>query len=121
MGAAGSSGAGRAPCASQGPCDVTAVCLPCPCSSGLCRPGRLRFVFTVVEASGGAPAAPRRGLCTGWLAALAEPLLQAAPRAAQASGVQASAGRASSDLHGAGWCHIRLGSIESPTAARRVR
>ncbi|XP_036081654.1 methionine synthase reductase isoform X3 [Rousettus aegyptiacus] len=59
-------------------------------SSGLCRPGRLRFVFTVVEASGGAPAAPRRGLCTGWLAALAEPLLQAAPRAAQASGVQIS-------------------------------
>ncbi|XP_016042531.2 methionine synthase reductase isoform X2 [Erinaceus europaeus] len=46
-------------------------------SSSLCHPGKLHFLFNIVEFGGDAPAvAQRRGVCTGWLAALAEPLLQ---------------------------------------------
>ncbi|XP_054979631.1 methionine synthase reductase [Sorex araneus] len=45
-------------------------------SSSLRRPGRLRFVFNVVEfASGAWAGAVRRGLCTGWLAGLVGPML----------------------------------------------
>ncbi|XP_037385505.1 methionine synthase reductase isoform X2 [Talpa occidentalis] len=48
-------------------------------SSSLLHPGKLRFAFSVVELpSGTAPPAPRRGVCTGWLALLAQALLQRA-------------------------------------------
>lgn len=46
-------------------------------SSSLLHPGKLHFVFTVVEfPPSTAAASPRRGVCTGWLASLAAPLLQ---------------------------------------------
>ncbi|XP_039698731.1 methionine synthase reductase isoform X2 [Pteropus medius] len=68
-------------------------------SSGLCHPGRLRFVFTVVEVACGASAAPRRGLCTGWLASLAESLLPPAT-SAPAHGPQISISpRAANSFH----------------------
>ncbi|KAG9347913.1 hypothetical protein JZ751_003930 [Albula glossodonta] len=46
-------------------------------SSSLRHPGKLHFVFNIVEF----PACPkrpvgRRGVCTGWLSELASPLLQ---------------------------------------------
>ncbi|XP_055965034.1 methionine synthase reductase isoform X2 [Sorex fumeus] len=45
-------------------------------SSSLCRPGRLRFVFNVLEfASEASAGAVRRGLCTGWLAGLVGSML----------------------------------------------
>ncbi|XP_052015742.1 methionine synthase reductase [Apodemus sylvaticus] len=46
-------------------------------SSSLLHPDKLRFVFNVVEFPPSPTAAsPRRGVCTGWLATLAAPLLQ---------------------------------------------
>ncbi|XP_048224356.1 methionine synthase reductase [Perognathus longimembris pacificus] len=60
-------------------------------SSSLRHPGALRFAFTVVELPAPAAGGARRGVCTGWLAALAAPLLQPDARAAQADGREAPA------------------------------
>lgn len=48
----------------------------CLSSSNLYQPGRLCFVFNVVEFSA-SPSTPvsRKGVCTGWLAELVAPLL----------------------------------------------
>ncbi|KAG8516165.1 Methionine synthase reductase, partial [Galemys pyrenaicus] len=49
----------------------------CLCSSSLLHPGKLCFVFNVVEfSSDTVTPAPRRGVCTGWLALLAQTVLQ---------------------------------------------
>ncbi|XP_077167045.1 methionine synthase reductase isoform X2 [Paroedura picta] len=45
-------------------------------SSGLFQPGKMRFVFNVLELPSHL-GEQRRGVCTGWLAGLAAPLLQA--------------------------------------------
>nr|XP_019598927.1 PREDICTED: methionine synthase reductase isoform X2 [Rhinolophus sinicus]XP_019598928.1 PREDICTED: methionine synthase reductase isoform X2 [Rhinolophus sinicus] len=44
-------------------------------SSSLSHPGRLRFVFNVVEFPSCTSEGVRRGVCTGWLASLAESIL----------------------------------------------
>lgn len=48
----------------------------CLCSSNLYQPGKLCFVFNIVEFPA-CPARPisRKGVCTGWLAELVAPLL----------------------------------------------
>ncbi|XP_069898268.1 methionine synthase reductase isoform X1 [Dipodomys merriami] len=53
-------------------------------SSGLCHPDKLRFVFNIVEFPKLEAVVLRRGVCTGWLATLADPLLQPNTEALQA-------------------------------------
>ncbi|KAM4876053.1 methionine synthase reductase isoform 2-T2 [Thomomys bottae] len=52
-------------------------------SSSLCHPDKLRFVFSVVEFPDQSALVLRRGVCTGWLATLAAPVLQPNTRALQ--------------------------------------
>uniref|UniRef100_A0A8D2AXB8 Methionine synthase reductase n=1 Tax=Sciurus vulgaris TaxID=55149 RepID=A0A8D2AXB8_SCIVU len=56
-------------------------------SSGLFHPGKLHFIFNVVEfTSGATPVVLRRGVCTGWLATLVASILQPNTRASPADG-----------------------------------
>lgn len=49
----------------------------CLCSSSLLHPNKLHFVFNILEyPSPTTAAAPRKGVCTGWLATLVAPFLQ---------------------------------------------
>uniref|UniRef100_A0A8D1SRC6 Methionine synthase reductase n=1 Tax=Sus scrofa TaxID=9823 RepID=A0A8D1SRC6_PIG len=50
-------------------------------SSSLSHPGKLHFIFNIVEFSSHTTAEVRRGVCTGWLATLVEPILQPNARA----------------------------------------
>lgn len=50
-------------------------------SSSLFHPGKLHFIFNIVEFSSHTTAEVRRGVCTGWLATLVEPILQPNARA----------------------------------------
>lgn len=63
----------------------------CLCSSNLYQPGRLCFVFNVVEF----PASPsrpvsRKGVCTGWLAELVAPLLHSSKNTLDTKGESSS-------------------------------
>uniref|UniRef100_A0A8D1SWF8 Methionine synthase reductase n=1 Tax=Sus scrofa TaxID=9823 RepID=A0A8D1SWF8_PIG len=49
--------------------------------SSLSHPGKLHFIFNIVEFSSHTTAEVRRGVCTGWLATLVEPILQPNARA----------------------------------------
>ncbi|XP_066042081.1 methionine synthase reductase isoform X2 [Chamaea fasciata] len=65
-------------------------------SSNLYQPGRLRFVFNVVEFPAG-PSRPvsRKGVCTGWLAELVAPLLHPSKNSLDTKGESSSAGKIS--------------------------
>lgn len=64
----------------------------CLCSSSLFHPGKLRFIFNVVEfLSNTATVVLRKGVCTGWLATLVESLLQPHTCASHANGGRALA------------------------------
>lgn len=64
----------------------------CLCSSSLYHPGKLHFVFNIVEfVSNTTPVVLRRGVCTGWLATLVESVLQPNRRASHADGGKALA------------------------------
>ncbi|XP_054434315.1 methionine synthase reductase [Pteronotus mesoamericanus] len=61
-------------------------------SSSLAHPGKLRFVFNIVEfLSNTTSVVVRRGVCTGWLATLVESVLQPNTRASHADGRKALA------------------------------
>ncbi|XP_074212203.1 methionine synthase reductase isoform X4 [Camelus bactrianus] len=61
-------------------------------SSSLFHPGKLHFIFNVVEfPSDSTAGVPRRGVCTGWLATLVESILQPNTRAPPADGEEALA------------------------------
>uniref|UniRef100_A0A673T2G6 Methionine synthase reductase n=2 Tax=Suricata suricatta TaxID=37032 RepID=A0A673T2G6_SURSU len=61
-------------------------------SSSLCHPGRLRFIFNVVEVlSASTTEVLRRGVCTGWLAAQVAPILRPAAQVSPAEGCPAPA------------------------------
>ncbi|XP_036266098.1 methionine synthase reductase isoform X4 [Pipistrellus kuhlii] len=61
-------------------------------SSSLSHPGKLHFVFNVVEfLSTTTPVVLRRGVCTGWLATLVESVLQPNRHASHADGGKALA------------------------------
>lgn len=51
--------------------------LVCLCSSSLCHPGKLHFVFNIVEfVSHTTTVVSRKGVCTGWLATRVSSFLQ---------------------------------------------
>ncbi|XP_061043630.1 methionine synthase reductase [Eubalaena glacialis] len=61
-------------------------------SSSLFHPGKLHFIFNIVEFwSDTTAVALRKGVCTGWLAALVESVLQPNTHASQADGEKALA------------------------------
>nr|XP_006198358.1 methionine synthase reductase isoform X1 [Vicugna pacos]XP_015107144.1 methionine synthase reductase isoform X1 [Vicugna pacos] len=61
-------------------------------SSSLFHPGKLHFIFNIVEfPSDSAAGILRRGVCTGWLATLVESMLQPNTRAPPADGEEALA------------------------------
>ncbi|XP_036166230.1 methionine synthase reductase isoform X4 [Myotis myotis] len=61
-------------------------------SSSLSHPGKLHFVFNIVEfLSNTTPVVLRRGVCTGWLATLVESVLQPNRHASHADGGKAVA------------------------------
>lgn len=61
-------------------------------SSSLSHPGKLHFVFNIVEfLSNTTPVVLRRGVCTGWLATLVESVLQPNRHASHADGGKAIA------------------------------
>nr|KAF6490322.1 5-methyltetrahydrofolate-homocysteine methyltransferase reductase [Molossus molossus] len=61
-------------------------------SSSLSHPGKLHFVFNIVEfLSSDTSVVLRRGVCTGWLATLVESILQPNMRASHADGGKALA------------------------------
>lgn len=67
-------------------------------SSSLSQPGKLRFIFNVVEFSSGTLGAVRRGVCTGWLASLVASVLQADGGKAPAAQISISP-RTSNSFH----------------------
>ncbi|XP_046286272.1 methionine synthase reductase isoform X2 [Marmota monax] len=61
-------------------------------SSGLFHPGRLHFIFNIVEFASNATAVVlRKGVCTGWLATLVASILQPNTQASPADGREALA------------------------------
>lgn len=64
----------------------------CLCSSSLFHPGKLHFIFNIVEfLSNTTEVILRRGVCTGWLATLVESILQPYTCANHADGKKALA------------------------------
>ncbi|KAM5259890.1 methionine synthase reductase isoform 1-T2 [Hipposideros larvatus] len=59
-------------------------------SSSLSQPGKLRFIFNVVEFSSSTLEGVRRGVCTGWLASLVESVPQAGSGKAPAAQITIS-------------------------------
>lgn len=64
----------------------------CLCSSNLTHPGKLHFIFNIVEfVSNTTMEVLRKGVCTGWLATVAASVLHPYPRVSRAEGGKAPA------------------------------
>ena len=78
----------------------------CLCSSSLFHPGKLHFIFNIVEfLSNTTEVILRRGVCTGWLAALVESILQPYTCANHVDGKKALAPKV--------WEECSFGDVES--------